>query len=316
MDPAGATRTIVIGVDGSPGSRSALRWGLREAERRRAPVLLAHSFGPSLRDLKRHGTVDPAELRRFHAGAERARALLTRTGAQARATYPLLDVETVAVNERPGAGLVACSRRADLLVLGTHGAASFAAVTVGSTLTHVASHATCTVVAVPPPASDEATARGIVVGVDLHGDSEVVLARAFAEAELRHEPLTVVHAATGQTTRTPAVPRPSSPGGGAVDVSAATLAALSSLLTLLAPWQARYPKVAVRRHVVHSQPPRALTAEATGSRLLVVGARATSRSRYPLGSVSHAVLHLATCPVAVVHTAIDLSGADRLVPVS
>ena len=57
--PAGGTmcaaathRSIVIGVDGSSGSRTALRWGLREAERRRVPVLVAHAFGPSLRELK------------------------------------------------------------------------------------------------------------------------------------------------------------------------------------------------------------------------------------------------------------------------
>lgn len=325
MNAAAAQRSIVIGVDGSSGSRTALRWGLREAERRRAPVLLAHAFGPSLRQLKlgrgdrsTDQGIDSEALQRFHQGAERARLLLGRTGQQARATYPLLDVQTVAINERSGQGLVDCSRSADLLVVGTHGAGSFAAVVVGSTVMSVASRATCTVVAVPPPAGPHNDGHGIVVGVDPGAGHEAVLARAFAEAQLRHEALTVVHAVAGPSGTTAGTPTTGPASFLSLvapldDLTAELAARADALATVLAPWQARYPMVVVRRRVVHNHPPRALAAEAHGARLLVVGSRANGRRTHPLGSVSHAVLHLTTCPVAVVHPAIDLAIADRTV---
>jgi nucleotide-binding universal stress UspA family protein len=322
MSTPAAHRTIVIGLDGSAGSRTALSWGLREAERRRVPVLLAHAFGPSLRELRlghrSSRAVDREALQRFHEGAEAARILLSRTGEQARATHPMLDLETVAINERAGKGLVECSRSADLLVVGTHGAGSFAAVVVGSTVMSVASRAACTVVAVPPPTGPASGGRGIVVGVDPGAGHDAVLARAFAEADLLHEPLTAVHAVARPSGRATCIPTTAlatvlplpAPFG---DITTEPTAQAAALAAVLAPWQARYPRVTVRWRVVHNHAPRALAAEAHGARLLVVGSRANGRRSHPLGSVSHAVLHLASCPVAVVHPAIDLVAADRVV---
>jgi nucleotide-binding universal stress UspA family protein len=305
--------TIVIGVDGSAGSRAALRWGLREAERRRVPVLIAHTFGPSLRDLHLgRGQDGPTDLRRFHEGAERARTLLGRAGQQARASFPLLDIETVAINERPSLGLVEVSRRADLLVVGTHGAGSFAAVLVGSTVMSVASRSYCTVVAVPAPTGDAATRRGVVVGVDLRTESDAVLDRAFAEAHRHREPLTALHAWCETAA-----------GGGPtlvtnrLDVSNEIAVRQAALASVLAPWQERYPDLDVRHHVVAGHPPRALAAAAHHARLLVVGCRSTGRGQTrPLGTVSHAVLHLTGCPVAVVHPTVDLSEVAPRVGVS
>jgi nucleotide-binding universal stress UspA family protein len=310
---AAAASTVVIGVDGSGGSRAALRWGLREAERRRVPVLIAHTFGPSLRDLTiGRNDAGPADLRRFHEGAERARTLLARAGQQARASFPLLDVETVAVNERPSLGLVEVSRGADLLVVGTHGAGSFAAVLVGSTVMSVASHAYCTVVAVPAATSDPSLRRGVVVGVDLQPGPTAVLARAFAEAHRHHEPVNALH-----VWATPPSPSLETSAAHRLDVASHLAERSAELADVLAPWRERYPTVVVHDQVVAGHPPRALAAAAQHARLLVVGCRTTGRGRTrPLGAVSHAVLHLSGCPVAVVHPAIDLTGAGRAAGVS
>lgn len=65
-------------------------------------------------------------------------------------------------------------------------------------------------------------------------------------------------------------------------------------------WAEKYPDVAVSRHVVNEDPGRALTAASNNDRMLAVGGRGRIRAML-LGSVSHGVLHLARCPVAVVH---------------
>ena len=75
-----------------------------------------------------------------------------------------------------------------------------------------------------------------------------------------------------------------------------------ALAESMAGWAEKYPDVEVSRRLVHEHPVRALAAAAKDARLLVVGCRGRGALRTMLlGSVSHGVLHLATCPVAVVH---------------
>jgi nucleotide-binding universal stress UspA family protein len=62
-----------------------------------------------------------------------------------------------------------------------------------------------------------------------------------------------------------------------------------------------HPDVKVTEKLVHGPPARALDEESRDADLLVVGCRGRGRIRgFLLGSVSRAVLHHATCPVAVV----------------
>jgi len=76
---------------------------------------------------------------------------------------------------------------------------------------------------------------------------------------------------------------------------------LSSLAESLAGWSGKYPDVTVTRRVVHAHPVTALVDSAAGAQMVVVGSRGHGAVRsLLLGSVSHGLLHLAQCPVAVV----------------
>ena len=72
----------------------------------------------------------------------------------------------------------------------------------------------------------------------------------------------------------------------------------------MASWHAKFPDVDVREELVHGGAAKTLLRACAGADLLVVGCRGRGGFQsMVLGSVSHAVLHHATCPVAVVHDA-------------
>ena len=76
----------------------------------------------------------------------------------------------------------------------------------------------------------------------------------------------------------------------------------STLQADVSAWSEKYPEVDVREVLVHAIPAEALVGLSRGAALLVVGSRGRGGFRsLLLGSVGHAVLHHATCPVAVVH---------------
>ena len=74
-------------------------------------------------------------------------------------------------------------------------------------------------------------------------------------------------------------------------------AALAEGLTL---WRKQYPRVDVMEKSIAGEPAKVLIDESAGAELLVVGSHGRGGfGGLLLGSVSHAVLHHAHCPVAV-----------------
>ncbi len=150
----GTVRTprIVVGVDGSPGSRHALAWAIREARRRGANVeaLLVWSdpwaiLGPSstfpLSDQAR------APLRNQLATAVHA----ARREAGELPGHPDVRVDEHVVVGDPVEVLCRESAGADLLVVGTRGLGGLKHVLLGSVSEHCAQLSATPVVIVPPP---------------------------------------------------------------------------------------------------------------------------------------------------------------------
>lgn len=152
--------TIVVGVDGSPPAREALRWAVQEGELRGAAVVALHAwtFVPPA-PIAEPGLIPlpPADLEgALEAESNAAQAELDAAIADALPPAAAAQVERRLVEDAPADALVAASAEAELVVVGSSGRAGLASVLLGSVSRHVASHALCPVVVVKAPPEEEA----------------------------------------------------------------------------------------------------------------------------------------------------------------
>jgi nucleotide-binding universal stress UspA family protein len=136
---------IVVGVDGTDGSRRALQWALTEAGRRGADVEAVTVWtwegleGPML-------ALTTPVARREHADRLSEREVET-----ALAHCPArVRVHRTVVEGYPTMRLVEAARRARLLVVGSHGHGRLHRAVRGSISAACVRHSPCPVVVVPP----------------------------------------------------------------------------------------------------------------------------------------------------------------------
>lgn len=276
--------TVVVGVDGTSSSHDALVWAARAAGARGAKLHLVHTYD------HRVAEHDPA----LEARLENRGTRLLRTEAdRARAVVPRLAVRTSLARGAVGRVLTEESADADLLVVGAHPARPLERVLIGSRSYQVAAGAHCPVAVVPRLA--EPVATRVVVGVDGSPDSVTAVALAAEEADRAGADLHVVHAWEEPVAFTGLGYR----GEGAYSDRLAQEEEVV-LAEATAGLGDRFPDLRVVRHLVHGRPAEVLRREADGALLLVVGSRGRQGvARMLLGSVSHAVLLDAPCPVLV-----------------
>lgn len=138
---------VLVGVDGSPSSQAALRWALAEGGRRGASVAVLHSWeAPAIAGYP----YDPEVLERA------ARDLVDSMVDEATAESPDVAVERRVVGGGPAAGLLDAAQDATLIVVGRRGMGGFRRLLLGSVSDHVARHAPCPVVVMPPEQEDDA----------------------------------------------------------------------------------------------------------------------------------------------------------------
>jgi nucleotide-binding universal stress UspA family protein len=144
---------IVVGVDGSPNSATALRWALREAQLRGGQVEAVIAWQlPAWFVIEAGGRL---ELSRLATELEQdARKALHRCVRDALRVSRGVPVDEIVVRDAPAKVLLEIAKGADLLVVGSRGRAGFAGLLLGSVSTACVSHAPCPVVVVhPDPAS-------------------------------------------------------------------------------------------------------------------------------------------------------------------
>ena len=121
-------RRIVVGVDGSPSSMTALRWSLRQAK----PS--TYGFSP---------TTDGASD--FEGDAQK---ILFDALNEVSGEGPGVIIRPSVVEGHPADVLVREARGADLLVVGSRGYGGFAGVLLGSVSQHCVHHAPCSVLVI------------------------------------------------------------------------------------------------------------------------------------------------------------------------
>jgi nucleotide-binding universal stress UspA family protein len=269
-----------------------MRWAIEDAGTRKATVRLvcAYHVPPGYYQGVGMYTEVPQEMEAVQQAAKQVVADALAMAAQIDSD---VEVSGVTVDGTAVPALIEESRTGSLLVLGSRQRSALTSSVLGSVSAAVVARAECPAVVVRGPAGLSQEQAEIVVGVDGTAASQALLEFGFDYASRRQAPLRAVLCWHPDLLAS-MLWRPEPP---------APTRAEAWLSETIVGWQEKYPDVAVHSGVVREHPAAGLVAEAATAQLLVVGNRGRhAMAGTLLGSVSQAVVHSATCPVAVVPT--------------
>jgi nucleotide-binding universal stress UspA family protein len=289
-------RRIVVGVDGSAPSITAVKWAAAEAALRDAELQVLFAYQTAVPGSDFGGSVSFQRAADERATAVVEVALATAEDV-ARSVAGTLTVSGSAVRGYPARSLLKAAEDADLLVVGNRGRGGFQGLLSGSVSAQVATYAPGPVVVVRGRA-DTATGSAtgpIVVGVDGSHPSEVAVGAAVQEAALRRR--AVIEIVTTYPAPYPGDP-PATYDAGQLDADLRLQQ--QRLLTAARARHPDLPEVLVEHQVVEGGPAAVLTGKSMQAQLVVVGARGHGGFEgLLLGSVGLELLQHADCPVLI-----------------
>jgi nucleotide-binding universal stress UspA family protein len=288
-------RTVTVGLDGSPESRAAADWAAREAKRRGLPLKLVNVWQPAPEPIAQVLLPGPETHQQW---SER---ILREAADGLRAAHPGVDVLVEQVTGRLAEALIDAAKDAEPLVLGSRGLSGVGGFVVGSVGLAVVAHAERPVVLVraAEDTSDTDSAvppsQPVVIGLDTTAPDDSLIGFAFEAALLRGTSLRVVHAWNEPPYIAYGVPPDLELNA---QIGAEEAAAVSEVLR---PWRQKFPTVDVVEDSLSGKAANHLVDASAEASLVVVGRRIRrSALGAHIGPVTHAVLHHATAPVAVV----------------
>jgi nucleotide-binding universal stress UspA family protein len=237
-------------------------------------------------------TLEPGPgLLHHEPGALAAAQEVTARGvALAHALAPELEVVGATEVSSPSQALVEASRDAALVVLGSRGYGRLVGTLLGSVAFNVAAGAVCPVIVLRAEAVERpsGTQGHVVVGTDGSPPARAAVRFAAQRAAAARTSLAVVTCTGGHQVD---------------DVDEAQLRASAERIAMATAVELRasHPDVVVTTRVDDCPAEVTLVDASAEARLVVVGTRGRGAfRRMLLGSVSHAVIHGAVSPVAVV----------------
>jgi nucleotide-binding universal stress UspA family protein len=281
---------VLVGMDESACSQQALAWAAADAVARRVPLTIAGVVDlPRLADVPlSRQLVSMAELavrQRVNAAVARSHDL---TGG--------ISVRGRVLTGDPAAELLQLAGGAEEVVVGSHGTGQFGRLLIGSVGCRVAEHAPCPAVVVRGQRTD----GRVVVGIDTSPHSEPALEYGFGYADAHGLPLVALHVYTIGAFVYPIMPYPMPPYPVVEEMDRIRAEVLRTAEHSLGKWTEKYPDVDVRVEVEEGPAARELVEASRTAAVLVVGTRGHGGlAGMLLGSVSHAVLRHAHCPVVI-----------------
>ncbi|MCM6772399.1 universal stress protein [Nocardia sp. CDC159] len=285
-------QAIVAAVDGSSVSYNAAAWAAAEAALHGRRLELVTSvnvpvgWGPG-------AVMTDIDMDWLRKDGERILAEAARIARLSVSESP--EITTTLTFDPIISDLIARSKRAHMIVVGSRGQGALRRGLLGSVSTAVTRHADCPVAvihswsAIDPVSAD----KPVLVGVDGSEYSMPALELAFDEASRRKVGLTALHAWSDVPIGMD-VPMM----GWDNTVRETEQAAFAESL---AGFSERYPEVPVRRILVQDRPVRALVDESDNAQLVVVGSHGRGGfTGMLLGSTSNAVLHSVETPLVIV----------------
>lgn len=294
-------KPIVVAVDGSDASTTAVSWAARAAAIRGLPLRIV-----TVVHIPAFYYSEPYLAQSFHEEMKAtARDRLDSAAALARQIidenrHGNVEVTTAQLEGKVVPTLIAEADHADRLVVGSRGLGEVKGLLAGSVSTAVVSHAKVPVVVVRGRTLDGAPpAEGpVVVGVDGSVSCRDAVEVAFEEASARGATLVAVNVWSDVSVQPSLGAVPDDPHWSRIQTGEEVV-----LAERLAGYQERYPDVAVERVVARDRPVRVLSEYAEAAQLLVVGTRGRGGFKgLLLGSTSNALIQTADCPVLVVRS--------------
>ncbi len=179
---------VVVGVDGSSPSRTAIDKAAELARLEHRPLHLLHAERIPVEyhtfTQRQFGKL-PSLIR------EASRSTADEAMKHATSRHPDLAVTVSISEEDPRQALQQASHVASVIVVGSRGLGGFRSLLLGSVSLWVSQHAGCPTLVVRQPIAGEDAP--IVVGTDATEVSADALEFAFAQASIRHSKLVVLH---------------------------------------------------------------------------------------------------------------------------
>lgn len=298
----GQKGSILVGYDGSVGSRVALDWAAETAHRQGKKLTLLHCVDLAM--VPAFPAYDPVHI--APSLREVSRAVLDAGVLRAQKVLDPKDVTWLHAIGSPSAELVDSSKDHDLVVMGCRGRGRLLGGILGSTAYAVTAHAHCPVVVVrsqvrehPDDLVMPGPDRRVIVGVDDSDESQRALEMAAQIADSSGAQLHIVRVAMAVSMEAWTYAETAKAGTSQThelrDHAEETVRRAGDHV------RAGYPNVSIETEVLYGDAGHTLADLGERAGLIVVGSRGRGGfSGLLLGSVSHTVIHEASCPVMVV----------------
>ena len=267
--------SVVVGIDGSHAAIQAAEWAVDEAISREVPLRLVEVIPEQ---------VEPApfaSVGNVRMEVEYAEAALRIAAAAVAAAGKPVKVETAILQGDSAATLIAESRNAEMVCVGSVGIGRFAKALLGSTVAELAEAASCPVAIIrthqsrPKPGSSL-----IVVAVNDSPGNDDVVEQTIREAQLRHAPILALGVWRDDLGEVPS----------------------DELDRRVHFWERRYPSVQFHARATRTGIADFLDVSDSRIQLAVIGSSDTHQVARLIGPHSHPILGHADCSVLVVRS--------------